>query len=174
MGDLIILPSKTKKEKVSFNTVIEGSYPSPWKQMFFKLTSLDIPQHTAVITDGVYSFDLCWTTENFNDLESTQEVDGLETKVNYLPFCEGIVIPRRKNSPYDGTSLEEPLFLLDRPRTICLNDGRIFVDPEMLSMQGYDDAIPYIVGIAGRLFDEQSFQKAYQKAQNSEKYWAIK
>ncbi len=44
---------------------------------------------------------------------------------------------------------------IERPRTVCLEDGRIFVEEKMLEDKAYLKTLPEIIGFAGMMFGKK-------------------
>jgi len=133
---------QSKEEKEIFNAVIEGAYHDLWTDLNYKIAQLEVPEEVSVLNDSTYRYLLYGKTDDFENIKTDSNADGLERKIDFLGFCEGVVLPYMGGIPN----------LLERPRAVCLRDGRIFVDEHMLTNSAYLKAIPSIVKAAGELF----------------------
>ena len=133
-----------------FNAVIEGTYFDNWYSFNYKIALLEIPAETSVLDDNIYKYKRYGKT---NDFQNIQEVDresnNLETKIGFLGFCDGIVLPYIGGIPN----------VLERPRTVCLRDGRIFIEDHMLTDKAYIDRISLIVKSIGEIFSDKELPK---------------
>lgn len=72
-------------------------------------------------------------TDNFESIQKV-EIEGSEKEIDFVGFlCS---------------------WFLERPRTICTLDGRIFVEEEMLKDDQYVKALPEIVKTSKKIFYE--------------------
>ncbi|MBI2110464.1 hypothetical protein HYT51_01665 [Candidatus Woesearchaeota archaeon] len=143
-----------KKERKNFNAVVEGTYHDEWRNLNYKLTQIEVPEDTAVLNDGIYKYKLHGRTGDFKNVQIVNgESGGLETKIDFLGFCEGVVLP------YDGGIPN----ILERPRAVCMRDGRIYVDEHLATYESYVDAISSVVKTAGEIFREKKFSELYDR-----------
>ncbi len=155
------------------DVVVEGGYAGNWRGLFYKLTKLDIPDDIGLIDDGIYKYafygkiDYLKISELF---KGKDRVVGLWDKINNLiveekpkdramrlgmplAFQEGNVFGY--DFPKDVKNSVSALGLgciLDRPRLVCLSDGRIYIDESMKNDKEYIKAIPMILFEAYRMF----------------------
>lgn len=144
----------TKKKIENFNVIIEGTFPDEWKNLNYKLAHIDIPEGTAVLNDGTYKYTLYGKTDDFKNIQRVQP-GNLEVKIDPLSLCKGIVLSERegiKNNP-----------LLDRPRTVCTRDGRVYIDKDMTTEKSYIKDVPFIVENAGEVFGKPEASEMYKK-----------
>ena len=128
----------SKKERKEFNAVIEGTYHDNWSNLNYKITQIEVPENTAVLNDGTYKYKLHGRTDDFENVQRVNgEAGDLEAKIDFLGF------------------------ILERPRTVCMRDGRIFVDDHMITNKAYLDAVSSVVKTAGEIFGEKKFSELY-------------
>ena len=104
----------------SFNALIEGNQNNQWEVMRYKLVALEIPQNVALLEDGVYRYGLKSTTRDFRHFEDINPSFGDEVssfEILSLSHLNGLVLP------YVGGN---GFHILERPRSILLEDGRLF------------------------------------------------
>ncbi len=142
-----------KRKNLNFNAVIEGSFQEGWKTLYYKLARLEVPQDVSVLNDKTYRYQLYGKTEDFNGI-SIAVGNGLEAKVPDLADCHGIVLSNESDIE----------FMLERPRAVCMRDGRIFVDINMMEDAQYMDAMFDVVRNAGRIFQSGEYLKTYRTA----------
>ena len=143
-----------KKERKDFNAVIEGTYHDDWSNLNYKIIQLDIPENIAILCDGTYKYKLYGRTQDFADVTKVNGAAGdLETKIDFLGFCEGVVFPYGRGIPN----------ILERPRTVCMRDGRIFIDDQMITDQTYLDTVLAVVKTAGKIFSDKRFSELYEE-----------
>lgn len=142
-----------KREFAEFNSVIEGTYHDEWFLFHYKLANLSIPKNVSLINDGTNKYSFFGKTEDFISVDQNKKTDSLEIEVDSLSFGPGIVLPFRGGIPN----------ILDRPRTISLRDGRIFVDEHMIIDEKYVKAIPEILQTANKLFTDKQTNENYKK-----------
>ncbi len=136
----------------AFNAVIEGTEADDWRNFNFKITRLDIPENATVIDDRVYRYTLYGRTTDFKSIElAKKQQAGLETKVDFLGFCEGATLP------YHGGIFPN---VLGRPRTVVLQDGRVFTE---MGDDEYRKALPEIVKVAGEIFNDERAKNVYER-----------
>lgn len=141
-----------KKERKDFNALVEGTYHDNWKNLNYKLVQINVSEDVAVLNDGIYKYKLHGRTDNFKKIERTNgETGDLETKIDFLGFCEGVVLPYRGGIPS----------FLERPRAVCMRDGRVYIDEHMVTDRLYMDAIPSVIKLAGEIFEEKKFSELY-------------
>lgn len=158
-----------------FNAVIEGSYPSPWKDLFFKLANLSVPPEAGKVNDGTYTYLVVGSTDfrtvgnkeiystRFQQIPAGLEplvLSQKETMICGLDHCEGVVlsyhegvvVPYVRSEWVSSTPFPKKIA---RPRAFCLEDGRVFVSEEMLHKeQAFDylkDYVPRLLEEGGRL-----------------------
>ncbi|PIN81279.1 hypothetical protein COV11_02265 [Candidatus Woesearchaeota archaeon CG10_big_fil_rev_8_21_14_0_10_30_7] len=140
--------------KKSFNAVVEGTAQDDWMTLNYKLTRIEVPENVVVLNDGVYKYKLHGRTEDFENVQVTNaEAGDLEAKINFLGFCEGVVLP------YCGGISN----FLQRPRAICMRDGRVYIDENMATDDSYVNAVSLVVKTAGEIFSEQKLSKLYSQ-----------
>jgi hypothetical protein len=124
MGLLAKLVGKGEVEKVQggFNAVIEGTFHDDWRNFHYKLARLDVPTGTTVINDGVYKYRFHLTSSDGRIIDRTRPPGSVEATTDFLGFCPGVVLPYR-----GGTFSNH----LERPRTVIMGDGRMFIEREM-------------------------------------------
>jgi len=111
-----------------FNAVIEGTFHDEWTRFNYKIVQIDVPVRTSVINDVTYKYGLAAVarTKDFQSVIETSEIaEEREVKIDSLGFCNGVVLPYRGGIPN----------LLERPRTVFMRDGRIFVERHMRGMK---------------------------------------
>jgi len=146
------------KKRKDFNVVVEGTYHDDWINLNYKIAQIDVSEDTAVLNDGIYKYKLHGRTDDFENIQRTNDEAGdLEAKIGFLGFCEGVVLP------YSGGI---PNFL-ERPRAVCMRDGRIYVDEHMATDESYVNAISLVVKTAGEIFREKKFSKLYDQVTRS-------
>lgn len=143
----------TKKQVEDFNAVIEGAYHGEWNTLNYKVTQIDISENTAVLNDGSYRFRLYGKTGNFENMQEVRETGDLEADINNLTFHEGVTLPHHGGIPN----------ILERPRAICMQDGRVYVDEKMIKKPEYLQALPYIIKTAGEIFNSDEVSDLYKK-----------
>lgn len=136
-----------------FNAVIEGTYHDEWSTLNYKLARLQVPENAAVLNDGTYKYQLHGKTADFKNLQKAAGESSLEAKIEFIGFCNGVVLPYMGGIPC----------ILERPRTVCMKDGRIFVDEHMSTDKLYMDAMTSIMGSAGKIFQDKKFSDLYNK-----------
>jgi len=135
-----------------FDAVVEGTYHDEWNKLNYKITQLEIPENTEVLNDGTYKYKLHGRTEDFENVQRAHgETGNLETKIDFLGFCEGVVLPYGGGIPN----------ILERPRAVCMRDGRIYVEEHMTTDESYVEAVSSVVKTAGEIFRERKFSKLY-------------
>jgi hypothetical protein len=142
----------TKKERKDFNAVIEGTYHGELRNLNYKLVQLQIPEDAAILNDGIYRYKLHGKTEDFESIQKVNDgVGGLEVTIDFLGFCEGVVLP------YKGGILK----ILEIPRTVCMRDGKVFIGEHMSMDKTYLDVFSSIVKTAGEIFRDKRFIELY-------------
>jgi len=142
-------------KKKQFNVVIEGTSQDEWGRLNYKVMELEVPEKTTTVYDGSYHYVLFGRTRDFQTIERiTSQPESLETKTERLSSCQGVALP------YHGGSFPN---VLERPRTLCLNDGRVYVDKGMLKDTQYVGAVSEIIKTAGELFQDKEAAKLYRK-----------
>lgn len=115
--------------KLKFNAVIEGTNQDEWSSLQYATRKMRIPSNTTVINDENYQFCLYGRTSDFQTVEPLEKsIETLETKINPLVFA------------------------LERPRAICMRDGRVYVDKTMTKDEAYIRALDKIVQTAKEIF----------------------
>jgi len=131
-----------KKGIKKFNVFIEGTYQDEWKRLNYKMAQIKVPKNTTVLNDGIYKYKLYGKTDNFEDIQKADEgVENLETKIDSLGVCKGIVLQHGGLLPH-----------LERPRAVCMRDGRLYVDEHMIKDKAYVGSIQKILKKAGEIF----------------------
>lgn len=143
-----------KKEK--FNAVIEGTYYDDWTNLNYKIAQLQIPEHVTVLNDGHDTYNLFGETSDFQTFKTVGETVGLEAVIDFLGHCEGVVLPYRGGFPF-----------IDRPRTVCMRNGRIYVEKTMAASEAYLKMIPSILKTADEIFRDKKLSELYEKAAKS-------
>ena len=141
-----------QKEKSRFNSVIEGA-TDVLAECCYKIAFLNMRPKTNVLFDGLYKYVLYGKTKDFKGIQKEIKIRCLETKIDSLVVCQGIVLK-------DPGVFER---ILERPRTVCMDDGRIFIEEEMLNDKNYKKIIPGIINIAGGIFKDKRFYDVYSK-----------
>lgn len=139
---------------ISFNALIEGTYPDDLMRFHFKIARLDVPTGITLVNDGVYQYHLNGMTTDFRDLYVRQRASGekdVEHKVDSLVFCEGIVLP------YRGGNTN----VLDRPRSILLDDGRFFTSME--NDREYLRFVREIIKVGKEVFSNHELSGLYKR-----------
>ena len=145
---------KDRREIQDFNVVVEGTWMGDWRNTHYKLARLEVPENAKTINDE----DLTYSPFGREESEKSAEEDALETKVDSLAFCKGVVLPC-KGGVFPN--------VLDRPRAIFLKDGRIFIEKEMAKDQEYLKTIQRSSQYARRLFDDPQTNEGYRKIMES-------
>lgn len=128
-----------RKEEELPNLFAEGSYLRDRRTLYYLLTNIPFPEGVAVIVtvidDKVHRYQLYGRTEDFQTIQRVDgEVGDLEVKIEFLSLGEG---------------------LTERPRLICMRDGRIFVNEDVAKDKHYLGVIPSVVETAGEMFREK-------------------
>lgn len=140
--------------KTGFNAVIEGSYLDELRNHSFKLIELLVPKDCKMINDLMNRYVLYGLAANdFQSIKRTNGASGLETTVDVLSTCSGIVVPQRYENPH----------VLDVPRVICTKDRRLFVSEKMLANEDYMMSLQETLTSAGRIFSDPSLARAYER-----------
>jgi len=148
----------TKKERKDFNAVVEGTYHDDWRNLNYKIAQIVVPEDTAVLNDGKYKYKLHGRTDDFENIQRVNgEAGDLEAKIDFLGFCEGVVLPYKGGIPN----------ILERPRAVCMRDGRIYVDEHMVTDESYVNAVSSVVKTAGEIFGEKKFSELYNQVTRS-------
>ncbi len=148
----------TKKERKDFNAVVEGTYHDDWRNLNYKITQIEVPEDTAVLNDGTYKYKLHGRTEDSENIQRANgEAGNLEAKIEFIGFCEGIVLPYRGGIPN----------ILERPRAVCMRDGRIYVEEHMATDESYVNAVSSVVKTAGEIFGKKKFSELYDQVTRS-------
>lgn len=142
------------KEGKDFDAVIEGTWHDEWRRSHYKVARLEIPEKISVVNDGEYTYGFYGITEDFQHIVKIEKRNGLEFKLAPLNFCPGRVLSG------NGGSFPN---VLERPRLICVMDGRIFLDNKLSNRnEDYISAIPDIIKIAGEVFKREDIRKTYR------------
>lgn len=141
-------------EEEIINTVIEGTFQDEWYSLHYKIALLNIPEDVSVLDEGEYKnkYRLYGRTEDFKNIQQVmvEEKNGSELKLDCgLWVCSGVVLPYVGGIPG----------ILDRPRTVCTRDGRIFIEEDMIKNSIYLNVLPEILSIAGELFKKKELLK---------------
>ena len=118
---------------MKFNAVVEGTYHDQWKTLNYRVLKIEIPEEITTLNDGTFKYKLFGKTDNFESIQKV-EIEGPEKEIDFVGFlCS---------------------WFLERPRTICTLDGRIFVEEEMLKDDQSVNALPEIVKTSKKIFYE--------------------
>lgn len=152
---------KSLKESVfakEFNAIIEGNIEPD--EVEFKAARLEIPEDITILKEqdmGDENKYLLYGTGDFDNIQKV-DFDSLSSKemdIERLGSCKGAILP------YDGWG--SPNFLL-KTRTVCMEDGRIFVREDYLKEEKYMKILSEIVEVSGEIFlDKDRFNKQYKK-----------
>lgn len=164
------MPSPAAAQQKNFNVIIEGSYHDD-PGLHFKLAHLDIPEGTAVIHDGSYTYNYYEPDSDFRPvpLQPVQKTAGkrgkkktppkeegedLEATVEQLSRCAGPVLGERDCFTSS---------LLERPRTICFRDGRMYVNQEYAAIPEYVALLPKVLSAAWKIFNDEKYERFYEQ-----------
>lgn len=116
--------------------VIEGTFHDEVCKYHLKLASLIIPEGVSVVNDGIYSYRIFGKATDFKNIKEVKYEGSKQTEIKPLIFAGGAV--------------------LEKPRMLCLEDGRIFVEETIgvLSKDYLSNIVPFVVENAGRIFQE--------------------
>ncbi len=148
------------------DAVIEGSFHDDWRHSYIKLARLNIPDESTVLNAGDYRFRLYGRTEDFENFSPVEGIENRVAEIESIPFCEGLVLD------YGGGGIGIGSFpqhiakrVLESPRSICLNDGRIFLGRSFVDDESYKEMVlPKLLSAAHRVFRERYFIMPYQTA----------
>jgi len=135
-----------------FNAIIEGTYADEWRRHNLKITLLDIPKNTISLNDETYMYHLYGRTEDFKSIQrgvledGSSERDIVRKNIESLSWCPGIVLPYRGGIPN----------ILERPRAVFMEDGRIFVEGNMVKDGLYLESLNKLVLQAGEIFGHKA------------------
>ncbi len=159
------MPSLAAAQQKNFNVIIEGSYHDD-PGLHFKLAHLDIPEGTAVIHDGSYTYKCYEPDSDFQPVQKTagkkgkkktpprEEGEDLEATVEQLSLCAGPVL-------WEEYRLTPSL--LERPRTICFRDGRMYVDQDYAAIPEYVALLPKVLSAAWKIFNDEKYERFYEQ-----------
>jgi hypothetical protein len=133
-----------------FNAVIEGGFHDDWCTLHYKILALNVDAESS-IGDGVYHYPLYGKTQDFASLELA--ASQVRMKIPFLAFHKGVLLPYR-GGPFP--------FLLERPRSVFLDDGRVFVEERMLPDSNYMSVLPKAMGDAKTLFENEQLHALFQ------------
>ncbi len=119
-----------------FNALLEGSYHDDWQHSYFKLINLNVPPDISTIKDVSYKFSI---HESANSEYKELVIDGP------IGWIDGKILKKSGNSLLEN--------LLERPRLICLSDGRKFINLDMLDQKWYKKIIPDIIETSVQIFE---------------------
>ena len=137
----------------SFNALIEGTYPDDWGAFHYKIAQLDVPKGINVVNDRSYRYLLYGMTRDFRDFYVYQRAFGeidAEHEVDSLVFRDGIVLPFKGGNPN----------VLDRPRSILLDDGRFFTS---MMWDKYICFIREILKTGKEVFSNPELSRLYER-----------
>jgi hypothetical protein len=134
-----------------FNAIIEGTEQDEWRLFYFKLAHVEVQERVARINDRVYRYELHGKTKDYSHIENAESQPGLEAKVDFLGFCPGVVLR------------SSPVQVLGRPRTVCMRDGRIFIDEHMKEDSQYVEALVKSLEDMGKMFNDKRTDEWYRK-----------
>lgn len=137
-------------EREDFNAVIEGGYSHGERHLYFKIDRIEVPENARVLDDGTLKYLLVGRARNFEDFQIINgEADGLESQVSSL--CLG------------GFVLELGIPVLEKPRALCMRDGRIYIEESMKLDRAYLEVLSSVVQTAGEIFGDEIFSELYEK-----------
>ena len=137
----------------SFNAIIEGGSQGNWRDLNYKVARIKIPKEAYSLYDDTYKYVLYGKTEKFDDIKKSEHKEGgLEINLNSLTFSKGLIIPFKEGD-----------VILERPRSVCMKDGRIYIEEGMLKDEDYLEALSYVLDTANKVFNKRSFSKIYRK-----------
>ncbi len=146
-----------KRERKDFSAVVEGTYHDEWRNLNYKITQIEVPENTTVLNDGAYKYKLHGRTDDFKNVQRVNEETGdLEARIDFLGFCKGVVLPYQGGIPN----------ILERPRAICMRDGRVYIDEHLITDESYLSTVSSIVETAGEIFRERNFSELYDHVTN--------
>ncbi len=123
------------KKKKYFNAVIEGTFHDEWYCFRYKLTRIDVPPDVEILDDGIYHYIL----RDSGLAEVVHEIEGLLD-------CEGLVLGD---------------IFSNRPRSVFLRDGRVFVE-EGLMHDEYSGLVSELQKNAEVFFQDKRFSELYR------------
>ena len=94
----------------------------------------------------------------FKDLGGFKGLNGrlgdLETRTEPLGLSVGVDVLY-----YGGVLLN----IIERPRTVCMRDGRVFISTDMIKDEAYLGVLPSILEKAEEIFGDERFSELYAK-----------
>ena len=143
------------KKKI-FNAVLEGCYHDNSGAWNFKLLNILVPVRSETILDDEYSYGL------YRELDDSDKADeirrsstDLEHRIACLRFCKGIVLLSSGEVSDSG--------LLERPRSLYLGDGRIYVERGISNDRFYLERIPKLLSYSKTILGDKGIQKKYSE-----------
>ena len=131
-----------KKQGNPFDALVEGSFHDEWAHQHYTVAKLSAPKDVQVINDGDYQYELYGTTQDFKNINLTTEPSGLEFKTESL--------------------ISTSTMFIERPRSICLRDGRVFVDTDMKKDKAYlMQVVPNLINFAEHVFKCDTVEEAH-------------
>jgi len=150
----MFIPSFFKKLfEEGFNVVIEGTYCENWKQLHYKPASLNVPEGMGVLTDGTCEYILYGITD-FKEIKKA-DIGTEALQVQNVVLRQG------------ASGIIETL------RTVCMMDGRVYVERDMLKDGEYLEALNSMVKKFREMFGDKELHRSYKKAVKSGKYPAL-
>ncbi|MFH0831245.1 MAG: hypothetical protein V1886_00025 [archaeon] len=124
------------------NAIVEGTYRDEWHRLRFLTTRLNIDKETSVLGEYSYTYQLYGRTKDFEEIQTGKEY-GKQQQIGSF------------------------VFRMERPRTIVLKDGRVFVDEVMMKEQGYvNNCVPIILKQAKNIFKKDLIYRIKTALQN--------
>lgn len=156
-----------------FDAVVEGCYPEDWSD-YYKILKLELPKKShykgiwrslAYLEDHDFKYELFGYTDGYEIIERIDRVNGdLKAEIDSISDWDGLVYSTEGLlvTSENGSDGEEPVQELDKPRSIILDDGRIYLNRSMLSnnayirhLAGFTPESSRILKSAKMLFDDE-------------------
>lgn len=140
--------------EATFNAVIEGIYETEAERTGFKLAHLEVPENAAHFFDSAYEF-IEYDLGKQQEMRRSSKLENVVI-VESLTLCKGLIVPWMQGGIKS---------ILKKPRMVCLDDERIFVERDILAKEKH-----YLQKIEGLtkgmryIFRESSFQRLYAQA----------
>ncbi|MEK6926781.1 MAG: hypothetical protein AABW50_05900 [Nanoarchaeota archaeon] len=140
------------------NAVIEGTDHESWSDLQYMALPLKISKDVSLINDGNYRFLFYGKANDFENVDRVDDKSRLEVKIDSLFFPnECIAIDENGKAVYgnnsDSFEIDATAIALERPRSIVLKDGRIFIEEDMLKKDSYLKVVPSIIKMSKKIFD---------------------
>ena len=153
-----------RTEHATFNAVVGGLCSRDLTDQRHMMTRIPVPEQALALFDDWEVFVLYATTKDFRNLTYLDlPPDAEKVAIRFSGFTSrGALLDRElsvtKTSPLPGDGRK-----IKRPMSICLRDGRIYIDEKMFRHREYMELIPDIVRAAGQIFEDRELSAYYGK-----------